>query len=218
LVGFQELRILDCSRGSFMSLLAVVGAILILVGLIAFLRARHGESENSLEFGTVKFKTKTPSLVLVVLGVFCITPRFVSEGEANESSEVAKEGASKIPEAAKKSYLAMIEAYNTRDEAGYYTAFAEPMQCFYSKANVPIRAYRKELDSRLQVDAVDLAPLDVSDERVEFCDRGSYFKGNKPVQHHKIIVMKKVGDRWLVQVETTSSQPECYRSRFASQC
>ncbi len=60
-----------------MSLLAVVGAVLILVGLFAFLRGRHGESENSLEFGTLKFKTNTPSLVLVVLGVGCIAPRFV---------------------------------------------------------------------------------------------------------------------------------------------
>jgi hypothetical protein len=201
-----------------LELLIVIGVLLVVVGVILLFKLKGHDSDTTFGIGSVKITTKSPALAVMVIGILCVSARFVVPGQGGTPSQRTVPNISELPEDVMTDYLDLVAAYNARDSATYYGHFAEPMECFYSKANTRIDANRTELNSYLQVVQSDLAPLDVRPERVELCDRGRWGSMGKLTQHHKIIVMKKLGRTWRVVIETSADQNRCYSSPYAEKC
>jgi len=129
-------------------------------------------------------------------------------------------------QAAKKAYLDMVGAFNRRDSASYFSAFAVPMECYYRDRRVTVRPPdpgqhlptpgERTLAGRLDVTERDLEVVEAKLSRVVLCDRGAYetLASPTPLKHRKTIVLVKEAGDWKITVEVGegSASKNCYRS------
>ncbi len=114
-------------------------------------------------------------------------------------------------DAAMRTYLGVIKAWNDNDAAAYSAGFSEPMECFYNRANGSL-ARTPRPGSRLTVHPQDIRVVAQAPDRVVMCEVGKYRNSADGLEtdHNKGIVMGKTDDGWKVVVEVTERRHRCF--------
>jgi serine/threonine protein kinase len=117
-------------------------------------------------------------------------------------------------------YRGLIAAYNAHGEEAYFKAFANPMDCYYTKVQAArgflrdSRAahFRDRTGSRQRIE--ELRVLWSGAAEVGFVESGELRSGSRAKSHERGIIMRRLDGEWRVTVEVSREKNGCAPELF----
>jgi hypothetical protein len=166
--------------------------------------------------------------VVLVLAVACAgapPPPLVPSSEPPPPSEGPREAARatdpepiapNAPSAtaareAEAAYRRIQHAYGAAEPAEYAAGYADPMECFYGRANV--RNTRRPDDapgSEQWAEPIEIGVLEATSDSALLVDTGVYAAACSSIRpHHKLVRLRRIENVWRITAEASLRSPGC---------
>lgn len=119
-------------------------------------------------------------------------------------------------------YRTALTALRRGDPSGYFGAFADPLECFHGRRDVPLARVRQSRepivlgnageDNPWRARPLTLRVTSATPDEVELVDYGWSGRASTDPQtifHAKRVVLRRQGERWLIAVETPVRDEAC---------
>lgn len=118
-------------------------------------------------------------------------------------------------------YWDHLDAFNSDDARRYFTMYSPILSCWYSgvnhsRADVVLGGRGFAFDDQVvrRFESVRLTPIFEGNDEVHFLDQGRIVGPEDARSYRKIIVLRRVAGDWLVVVEVSAGDAECYLEYF----